>query len=135
MPTSTTIPLTALGGSVTLPPGIDFKVTGGELVENFRVKDGEGLADNGYSVPVPTGRSLTGKITGTMTANEAGIADPNALSSFSNCTFTITFGPSQTVSGSCCVTRFSTVMKVGEITTFECDFESLGVYSSVWPAI
>lgn len=130
----TTIPLTGLSGSITLPPGIDFKVDGGSLEENFRIKDGEGLADQGYSVPVATGRSLTGKITGYMTANEAGIADPNALSAFADAAFTFQFNNGQTVTGNCCVSKFSTTMKVGEITSFECDFESLGAYSSVWPA-
>jgi hypothetical protein len=134
MATPPTIPLSALAGTIELPTGVDFKVTGSELVENFRVKDGEGLADQGYSVPVMTGRSLTGKITGYMTANEAGIADPNAITAFNDAPFTITFGPSQTVSGNCCVTRFTTVCKVGEIITFECDFESIGAYTSEWPA-
>lgn len=128
----TLLPLTGLTGSVTLPSGIDFKVDSFSIAENFRDKDAEGLADLGYGYPVQTGRSLTGKITGSMTENEAGIANPGYV--FGNATFTFSFAAGQTISGTCCVSKFQAVVKVGEITTFECDFASVGVYTSTWPA-
>jgi len=133
MPT-TTVPLTGLTGLVTLPTGIDFKIEDGDVTENFRIKDGEGLIDEGYSIPVMTGRSLKGKVTGSMTANNAGIANPSAYTSFQNVPFTFTYTTGQTITGNCTVSQFRAVVKVGEITTFECDFESFGSYSSAWVA-
>lgn len=128
----TRIPFTALTGSITLPTGINFKIEKWDVQEDFRTADGEGLEDNGFSMPVQTGKSLKGTVTGSVTSNMAGIGA--GIGTFQDVPFTATLASGIAISGNCTVSKFRAVVQVGKITTYECDFESFGAYSEpTWP--
>ena len=121
--------LTGLTGSITLPGGIDFKVSEGDLVEQFVEKDAEGFADGGFQYGVICGKGLKGTVKGYITANQFGIGDPN-VTAFEGVPFLFTAATGYTYSGNCNITRLGQAIKVGEVQAASMDFSSQGPYTA-----
>ncbi len=122
-----TVPLTGLSATITLPAGVTAKVYDCELDEEFREQDSEGFEDNGFGNGTLTGQRLKGSVVGWLTENDPGVGDyhsgvPIVFTAASGCV----------ISGNFNITRFKVRLKVGEMSLFTAMVASVGAYTKVW---
>jgi hypothetical protein len=126
------VPLSAINVVVTLPNGITFKQVAVDIKEDFRVRNAEGLADQGYTVPVITGRKSSGKVSGFLEDSDLGFGNQTEL--FQGVTgFTVTYdngyGSNYKVTfPQITLENFMVSARVGDLTKCSFDFTSFGEY-------
>ncbi len=125
MPSS--LPLSGLTASVTLPPGVTANIYDARLDEEFREKNSEAFADAGFGSGILTGQRLHGAIVGWLTENDPGVAAYHAAVPIS---FTAADGCM--ISGQFNITHLRIRLRVGQISIFTAEVSSVGVYSKVW---
>ena len=121
------IPLSGLGASVTLPPGITANIYDAQLQEEFREKNSEAFTDNGYGNGTLTGQRLHGSVVGWLTGNDPGIGSVHP-----NVAIVFTAAAGCTISGNFNITGFRIRLRVGQVSLFTADISSLGPYRKVW---
>lgn len=116
--------LTGLTASFTLPSGMNGKISGFNVGENFRWKDSEGFVDGGFQTGKLTGQGLDGQCVGYVTGSSLGLG-----TKWENVPMVATAQTGQQISINGTVSNIRWGAKVGENQTFTASFRSNGPYT------